>query len=200
MKKSILLLALLMLLLSCEEPGFPTVPTFDSPIVHQFPIILENGVTVGVLQGGLQFDLSDYNKRNVNLDINNMIAYPSITTEVVNIAYGSEGYENPVDIFIVKANVSNELSRTFRIGSSISGFDKTTYKIFDSSNSFGGSETRMAFNTRELEDGVYVVYTVESLYSGSFDSGKVISQSVFFKTSKENKERIFENIVIRWDK
>lgn len=193
MKKSIILSVLLLLFLSCEDSNFPTVPTFDSPIVHQFPIILENAVPVGILQGGLQFDLSDYNKRNVNLDINNMVAYPSITTDVVNITFRGGSYENSVDIFIVRANVSNELSRTFRIGSSISGFDKPAYKIF----SHWGSEINFTFNTRELEDGVYVVYTVESLYSGSFDSGKVISQSVFFKTSKENKERIFENINIR---
>ncbi len=196
MKKSIILLVLLLFLFSCEDPHFPTVPTFDSPIVHQFPIILENAVPVGILQGGLQFDLSDYNKRSVNIASDNMVAYPSITTDVVNIAYRSGSYESPVDIFIVKANVSNELSRTFRIGSSISGMDKPAYKIF----SDWGSEINLAFNTRGLEDGVYVVYAVESLYSGSFDSGKVISQSVFFKTSKENKERIFENIVIRWYK
>lgn len=185
-----------MFLVSCEDSHFPTVPTFDSPIVHQFPIILENAVTVGVLQGGLQYDLADYNRRNVNLNANNMTAYPSITTDVINIAFQGGSYESQVDLFIVKANVSDELGRTLRLGSSISGLDKQAYKIY----SDWRSEINLTYNLSGLEDGVYVIYAVESLFNRSFDSGKVISQSVFFKTSQDNKERIFEKIIIRWFK
>ena len=183
--KYILFGIILLFTFGCDDyPSSGLVnPTFDPPVVNEMLIMLENAQAAGILKFGpvlvpIIEDEPD----------NTMFVYPSIATDHISIAFSNKKTVSIV-IYLVRANVSSNLSNNLFIGSNI-GKSNSEFTYDLNFSTYASENNSYAIDLRGLSDGVYVAYIRDNY------SGLILGETAFFKTNEANKQRIYKNLNI----
>lgn len=182
--KFVLLLTIFTILFGCNSNNFyPVAPTFDSPIVSELDIYLDDGAIAGKLKfGPILVPIHEPDKKN------NYLMYPTIVNNICSASLPI--YESTyLSIYLVRANISNYLNDNIYLGSNI-GKSNISNSFLLERKFFSSGEYNFNFDLSGITDGVYVAYFKDDY------NNKILGSSAIFKTNEQNKRRIYNNLGI----
>lgn len=161
----------------------PVNPSFDPPVVNEMLITLENAQQAGILRFGPV--LVPIIKDELNTQ---MYVYPSIATSELTLTFSNEKTTNNL-MYLVRANINSYLSKELYFGSYL-GISNSKYIYVIENSVRAAGNFYFGLSLKGLPDGVYVLYLKDN------DTGVINGEAAFFKTTEENRQRIYKNLNI----